>query len=130
MQIRSSFKASDPLADYQKRLRLARAGELARSGRMLEAEVLLCPGGNFPRDVEELDILARIQVLHGRFADAKATWEAAAVCGGEAHRFELQLRELARFKIACEKREHLLHLALAAVFAISLVLMVLAWKKG
>lgn len=130
MRIRSSSNASGPLADYERRLRLARAGELARSGRLLEAEVLLCPGGVFPGDVEELDILARIQVLDGRFADAKATWEAAALCGGEADRFERQLAELARFKTACETRENLLRIALAAVFAIGVLMMALAWKKG
>lgn len=58
-------------------IRLARATELAQSRRFLEAEAVLVQNGEFPDDPRELDLLARIAALQGRFDDARRCWNAA-----------------------------------------------------
>ncbi|WP_395745396.1 hypothetical protein [Prosthecobacter sp.] len=63
---------------FDERLRLARATELASCNRLLEAESLLCPGGAAAASVAELDLLARVHVKQGRFDAAKRRWEEAA----------------------------------------------------
>lgn len=59
------------------RIRLARATELAQSGRLLEAEAALIQNGELPRSASELDLLARIAARQGRFAEARRRWNAA-----------------------------------------------------
>ena len=61
---------------YTSQLRLARAAELAQSGRLLEAESLLSyDAGSLT--CNELDLLARIHVKQGRLADALRRWREA-----------------------------------------------------
>lgn len=58
-------------------IRLARATELAQSGRLLEAEAVLAENGELPRDARELDLLARIAARQGRFDEARQRWTVA-----------------------------------------------------
>lgn len=58
-------------------IRLARATELAQSGRLLEAEAVLVQNGELPRGPNELDLLARIAARQGRFDEARQRWKAA-----------------------------------------------------
>ena len=58
-------------------IRLARATELAQSGRLLEAEAVLAQNGELPRNASELDLLARIAARQGRFDEARRRWNAA-----------------------------------------------------
>lgn len=58
-------------------IRLARATELAQSGRLLEAEAMLAQNGELPRNASELDLLARIAARQGRFDEARRRWNAA-----------------------------------------------------
>jgi len=58
-------------------IRLARATELAQSGRLLEAEAVLAQNGELPRNASELDLLARIAAQQGRFDEARRRWNAA-----------------------------------------------------
>ena len=58
-------------------IRLARATELAQSGRLLEAEAVLAQNGELPRDASELDLLARIAARQGRFVEARRRWKVA-----------------------------------------------------
>jgi predicted Zn-dependent protease len=58
-------------------IRLARATELAQSGRFLEAEAVLVQNGELPEDPRALDLLARIAARQGRFSEARRRWEAA-----------------------------------------------------
>lgn len=62
------------LGRFVGRVRLARAAELTLSNRLLEAEILIAPGGITPKDPNELDLLARIRVRQGRFAEALKLW--------------------------------------------------------
>lgn len=59
------------------RIRLARATELAQSGRLLEAEAVLVQNGDLPRSASALDLLARIAARQGRFDEARRHWNAA-----------------------------------------------------
>jgi hypothetical protein len=65
------------LQDCFARIRLARATELAQSGRLLEAEALLAQNGELPRNAGELDLLARIAARQARFDEARRRWSAA-----------------------------------------------------
>jgi tetratricopeptide (TPR) repeat protein len=58
-------------------IRLARATELAQSGRLLEAEAALAQNGELPHNASELDLLARIAARQGRFDEARRRWNAA-----------------------------------------------------
>jgi tetratricopeptide (TPR) repeat protein len=58
-------------------IRLARATELAQSGRLLEAEAVLTHNGELPANVHDLDLLARIAARQGRFDEARRRWNAA-----------------------------------------------------
>lgn len=59
-------------------IRYARAVELARSGKYLEAEAVLLPKGLLPDSPRELDLLARIATLQQQFSRAEKLWEAAS----------------------------------------------------
>ena len=59
------------------KIRLARATELAQSGRLLEAEAVLAQNGELPHHAGELDLLARIVARQGRFDEARRRWNAA-----------------------------------------------------
>ena len=65
------------VADYNRKLRLARATDMAKSGRFLEAESLLHPLGGKPEGARELDLLARIALRRWRLEKARRFWEAA-----------------------------------------------------
>ena len=59
------------------KIRLARATELAQSGRLLEAEAVLVQNGELPDTPGELDLSARIAARQGRFDEARRRWTAA-----------------------------------------------------
>ena len=65
------------LKECFEQIRFARAVELARSRRYLEAEGLLAPNGRVSSDPKELDLLARIAAQQRRFGQARRLWEAA-----------------------------------------------------
>jgi hypothetical protein len=95
---------------FDDRTKLARASELARDGRLLEAEGMLYQGP--PQSVDELDLLARIHVRQGRFEDARRRWkDAAKLDGSHTHDECIELLDrwleyrhrmvLWRLKLAC-----------------------------
>jgi len=67
----------DLTSEFSRRLRVARAAELARAGRFLKAEAVLCPTGTAPKHCVELDLLARILVKQKRFVEAHRLWRKA-----------------------------------------------------
>ena len=71
------------LSECFQEMRLARATELARSRRYLEATALLTPQGRLPADAKELDLLARIAAQQRRFADAERLWNDASKAASE-----------------------------------------------
>lgn len=80
---------------FDERMKLARASELARDGRLLEAEGILCQGKGLPQSVEELDMLARIYVRQGRYEEAKRRWrDAAKLDDSHAHNECIEVLDL------------------------------------
>lgn len=67
----------DALKVCFEQIRFARAAELARSHRYLEAEGLLAPNGQESSDPKDLDLLARISAQQRRYERARRLWEAA-----------------------------------------------------
>lgn len=59
-------------------IRLARAAELARSSRLLEAAAILAPDGRLPENPQGLDMLARIAVRLQDFDTAQCCWRNAS----------------------------------------------------
>ena len=74
---RSHHEARAALDECFDQFRFARATELARSGRYLEAEGILSPNGHPSETPRDLDLLARIAVQQGRASDARRLWEHA-----------------------------------------------------
>ena len=58
-------------------IRFARAADLARSRRYLEAEGLLSQNGRLPTEPKELDLLARIAAQQGQYSRAEELWKKA-----------------------------------------------------
>jgi hypothetical protein len=83
------------LLEFDGRLRLARAAELALCNRMLEAEALLCPEGFTNANALELDLLARIHTRNNCFVEARRCWDRAiSVDQGNRAKFEECVRLL------------------------------------
>ncbi len=78
---------------------LARAAELASAGRLLEAQVLLCPNEALPKSADELDLLARIHVKQGRNDLAKSRWEEALKSETRGAEFEDCLKALDAYQL-------------------------------
>lgn len=90
---------------FDERLRLARATELASCNRLLEAESLLCPKGAAAASVAELDLLARVHVKQGRFDAAKRRWaEAASRSTDRAAEMERYLKALDAYTVEHYRR--------------------------
>jgi predicted nucleic acid-binding Zn ribbon protein len=110
---------------FDERLRLARATELAASNRLLEAESLLWRKDAAEASVSELDLLARIQTKKGCFVEARRCWERAiSLDEGKRAKFEECLRSLEEYSFQRMRRRKIewwLTLALLiSSFAISI----------
>jgi hypothetical protein len=79
---------------FDDRLRLSRASELASWGRLLEAEAMLCPGRHLPMSADELDLLARIHVKQSQYELARKRWQDAIKIGERRVEFEECIRAL------------------------------------
>lgn len=95
-------------------IRFARAAELARSSRYLEAEGLLAPNGREPSDPKQLDLLARISAQQRQYERARRLWETALQQSPgnadyeraiertkDAERFQAMLRKGAMIALVC-----------------------------
>jgi hypothetical protein len=81
-------------------MRLARATELARSRRYLEASALLTPQGQLPADVRELDLLARIAANQRHFLEAEQLWNTASNVSPGNETYRLAARRAAKARYA------------------------------
>jgi type VI secretion system protein ImpK len=104
-------------------MRLARATDLARTRRYLEAKTLLTPAGRPPTDPRELDLLARIAANQRRFLEAEQLWNEASKIspGNEAYRLAARHAAKARFSWLQLKQA-----AFAVVIALALAAIILA----
>lgn len=76
-QEKATIQLHGALKECFDQIRFARAAELARSRRYLEAEGLLSPNGRDSSDPKELDLLARISAQQRRYGRARRLWETA-----------------------------------------------------
>lgn len=113
-------------------IRLARATELAQSGRLLEAEAVLVQNGRLPHNASELDLLARIAARQGRFHEARRRWEAALQIepGNEIYRQCLEHLTPARriFRWIVNSQATLLNLLVWTTIALAAVVLLYSFR--
>src|SRR5687767_11144522 len=100
MQVEQKWAAQirSTLTEYFDQIRVARASELARSGRYLEAEALLCPKGELPPNPKEIDLLARIAALQRDYDRAEELWKKALAMSPSPESFPEALAALERVR--------------------------------
>ncbi len=107
-QEKATLQLQNALKECFEQIRFARAAELARSRRYVEAEGLLSPNGRECSDTRELDLLARISAQQRQYGRACRHWEAALKqspgnteyeraieCAKAAEHFQKKLRKVA-----------------------------------
>ncbi len=112
---------------YNRRIRLARASELALSDRLLEAESLLVSEERTPSSWEDLDLLARIRIREGRYRDALELWRTGATIPkhmSRAHRCIASLQNYAEIKFRRQQQIFVVLLALWSAAVISVVVII------
>ena len=87
------------LTDYFDQVRFARAAELARSGRYLEAEALLCRRAELPSNPEDLDLLASIAAQQRQYDRAGDLWNKALAMKPGEESFLQALEALQRVRL-------------------------------
>lgn len=102
---------------FNRKIRLARASELALSGRLLEAEALLISKERFPDTWDELDLLARIRVREGKFADALKLWNRGANMPTRSLRAHACIASLQDYAAAKFKRDRQMFIVLWALWS-------------
>ena len=80
-------------------VRFARAAELARSGRYLEAEALLCRRAELPSNPKDLDLLARIAAQQKQYDRAGDLWNKALARAPGEESFLQALKALQRVRV-------------------------------
>jgi hypothetical protein len=76
-------------------IRFARAVDLARSRRFMEAEALMSARGELPQRPRDLDLLARIAAQQKQFEKARRCWELARENDPQNHAYDDGLRAIA-----------------------------------
>ena len=115
-QDRATQQLHDTLKECFEQIRFARAAELARSRRYLEAEGILSPNGRESSDPRDLDLLARISAQQRRYERARHLWEAALQQspGNADYKRAIDCtREAERFQAVCRKAAMIVLLGLA-----------------
>jgi hypothetical protein len=123
---RATQQLHDTLKECFEQIRFARAAELARSRRYLEAEGLLSPNGRESSDPRDLDLLARISAQQRRYEGARHLWEAALQQspGNADYKRAIECtREAERFQAVCRKAAIIVLLSLAVT-----VLLLTVWR--
>src|SRR5437773_11900038 len=91
-----SAQTRDAVEECFDQVRFARATDLARSGRYLEAQGLLTHNGLLPETARDLDLLARIAALNRQWAAAGEFWMAALRKDPENQEYQRCLEALDR----------------------------------
>jgi hypothetical protein len=121
--------ALDALVRFTEQLHVARATELARSGRLLEAEALLTSDGG-PRSGQEMDLLARIAAQRSKFEHAAAWWQAAQEKDPSNADYRQGLEALAdEARKQVRNQKGLLWASAALTTILMLVMTVLLWTR-
>jgi hypothetical protein len=113
------------LTDFFRQIRFARAAELARSRRYMEATIVLSPNGGLPVEPRELDLLARIAAQQKKFDQAILLWKAALQCSAGHETYERAIRRAVAAKRTHELRRMIVVNLIMAVVAAMLVVVLL-----
>lgn len=118
------------LEGFDRRLRIARASELALTGRLLEAAALLELERGVPIAWDELDLLARIRVCEGKFADALKLWGQGASIPTHSSHARACIVTLQNYAAAKFKREREVFVALWTLWSAAAVgiVLVAVWR--
>ncbi len=106
-------------------MRFARAAELARSRRYLEAKHILSPNGKMPSEPRELDLLARIAAKQKQFDHARTLWEQALRRVPENGDFRRAIEHVGSAKRARQFRQTIALVIITAIAAAIMGLIVL-----
>lgn len=106
------------IARFDYGMLLARASELARSGRLLEAEALISGERGVRESWKGMDLLARIYVKQGNYAEALRLWQKLSQIDHSANTSEQCIHTLATFVEAELKRQRLVLIDLAAAWGV------------
>jgi len=106
---------------FDRKIQLARASELALSGRLLEAEALLISKEQLPDTWEELDLLARIRVREGKFTDALKLWSRGASMPARSARARACIAILQSYAAAKFRRDRQIFFLLWALWSSAVV---------
>jgi hypothetical protein len=120
------------LTECFRQIRFARAAELARSRRYMEATVVLSPEGRLPIEARELDLLARIAAQQKQFDRAIVFWKAALQRspGNETYGRAIQQAEAAKRRQKIQTRIAVnLVMGVVAVLLLLLLLHLLPWPS-
>ena len=112
---------SEAIDRFDRKIRLARASELALSDRLLEAEALLTSEERFPVTWDELDLLARIRVREGKFADALKLWNRGASMPTRSSGAHACIASLQNYAAAKFKRDRRMFIVLWALWSCAVV---------
>jgi len=114
---KATRQLQEALKECFEEIRFARAAELARSRRYLEAEGLLSPNGRESSVPKELDLLARISAQQRKYGRARRLWGAALQQspGNAAYERAIERAKAAEHFQALRKRVTIALLALAVV---------------
>jgi hypothetical protein len=93
---------------FEARMNIARASELASFGRILEAEALIAHENRAPKTWDEIDLLARIRVRQGKFAEAVQLWKQSLSLRGHEETARARVASLELYAAAHEKRRWLI----------------------
>lgn len=114
-------------------LRLARASELARSGRLLEAETLISEEQGVRESFAGIDLLARIYVKHGKYGEALRLWRKLSHMDHGTNSADQCIQSLTAFAESELNRRKLALILLAAAWVVAfmttLVFGILHWIK-
>jgi len=117
----------ETIAAFESRMRLARASEHAASARLFEAEALLAPpGGKQPDTWDEIDLLARIRVRQGKFAEAMQLWKQSLRFPGHEEIVAARVESLNAYADSQFERRRKLMLALVVAWS-AIIAATLGW---
>jgi|ERR1035438_1968429 hypothetical protein len=121
--------AAEVLMRFFEQNLLARATELARSGRLLEAEALLT-NGRGPQSAKEMDLLARIAAQSQRYEQAERLWTAARERDPENQEYPRGIGALVEERKKQERiRGALLWASMGALVLLTALVCVMLWTK-
>jgi hypothetical protein len=120
------------LTECFRQMRFARAAELAKSCRYLEATVVLSPNGRLPIEPRELDLLARIAARQKQFDKASHLWELALQGSPENQTYKRAIERTVAAKRNYRLRQVIAVNLIAVALAVALLLTflhLLPWER-